>query len=454
MTLHLADAPDLNLFTGLPLYVQIFYWVVLTITLSSGLSVVVLIVNARRYGMAHDDTHSSNDVESDFLWIFMVPALNEEVTIADSVTRLRRTHVRHRMILVINDGSDDRTGEVLDSLAGPDLTVLTRVAPHARRGKAAALNNAFSYVRDVLLPSSEYAQWSADRVILGIVDADGRLSPNACQKLGPSFENPSVGGAQCLVRIYNRGHLLTWAQDIEFRSFGYVFQAGRAHWGTANMGGNGQFNRFSALAEVSDGDGPWRDRLTEDQDLGVRLVQQGWQGVQVNEATIEQQGLRSIRRLYRQRTRWAQGAWQALGLVPSVGRSRVTVLARVDCLFYLLTPALQLTTGIGFVSAVLLATMSDVALLPGNLLVALIFVSVGFGPGIATLLMSGRGPKNILYAAIAVLPYTVYSWLIFPVLVQSVIRQLSGRTAWAKTAREAIEAPHAEHASVATSEFS
>lgn len=43
-------------------------------------------------------------------------------------------------------------------------------------------------------------------------------------------------------------------------------------WGTAGLGGNGQFNRLSALDEIADHDGPWHDRLTEDQDLGLRLI--------------------------------------------------------------------------------------------------------------------------------------------------------------------------------------
>ena len=77
---------------------------------------------------------------------------------------------------------------------------------------------------------------------------------------------------QSLVRIYNRGHLLTWLQDVEFSVYGYLFQAGRDHWGTAGMGGNGQFNRLSALDDIADEEGPWRDRLTEDQDLGLRLI--------------------------------------------------------------------------------------------------------------------------------------------------------------------------------------
>lgn len=140
-----------------------------------------------------------------------------------------------------------------------------------------------------------------------IVDADGRLDPSAPAYVAAHFENPSVGGVQGLVWIYNRGGPLTWLQDLEFSVYGHLFQAGRDDWGTAGMGGNGQFNRLSALEQVDDGRGPWRHRLTEDQDLGLRLIAAGWNGRQELRATVDQQGLPRIRSLLRQRTRWSQG---------------------------------------------------------------------------------------------------------------------------------------------------
>ena len=45
--------------------------------------------------------------------MFLVPALNEEVTIADSVDRLLTVEAEQRAILVIDDGSTDGTGAVL-----------------------------------------------------------------------------------------------------------------------------------------------------------------------------------------------------------------------------------------------------------------------------------------------------------------------------------------------------
>ncbi len=428
-----------DIFAGLPLWVQVLFWLVLAITVSSFVSVTTLLVLAARFrGRVRGDVRRDpgGAGEERFLWVFLVPALNEEVTIADSVARLRHVAATHAMILVINDGSDDRTGEILAGIDDPRLNVLTRSAPHAREGKAAALNAAYAHVRSELREDPALAMWDEDHVIVVVVDADGRLDPDAPRSAARHFRDGGVGGVQSLVRIYNRRGWLTWAQDVEFSSFGLVFQAGRAWWGTANMGGNGQFNRLSALASIDDGSGPWRDRLTEDQDLGVRLIQAGWAGVQDNSVAIDQQGLNSLRRLYRQRVRWAQGSWQALALLRGVPRLRVPFVARVDSVYYLLTPALQLLTGFALVVSIVFAFLSGVPYRPSHWWILIFFMTLSFGPGVVTLALRGGRWYSPFVALVLVIPYTAYSWIVFPVLAVGLFRQLSGRRSWAKTARE------------------
>ncbi|MCB1297792.1 MAG: glycosyltransferase [Microthrixaceae bacterium] len=428
-------------FAGTPLVLQILFLTVLGIASSTLISLAVLVAASSRHRRARRRERAGEEVgERDFLWVFLVPALNEEVTIADSVSRLLHTECTNRVILVINDGSEDATGEVLAGIASDDLHVLTRVAPQARLGKAAALNQAFAHVRTDILRQERYAGFSPDRVILGVVDADGRIDADAPARVAWHFADERMGGVQLRVRIYNRRGYLTWAQDVEFSAFAYVFQAGRASWGTANMGGNGQFNRLSALASVTEAEGPWRDRLTEDQDLGVRLIQAGWRGSQENLAVVNQQGLNSLRRLLRQRTRWAQGAWQALDLLPGSGRIDARFIARVDAVFYLLTPVLQLLTGLALVATLILAFVYDIPLVPSTLLFTILFLCIGFGPGMVTLLLRGNGWREFGYALLVVIPYTAYSWLVFPALLRGLGRHLVGRRGWAKTAREPLQA--------------
>ena len=423
-----------TLFAGLPIELVVLFWIAFMLAIASLISVSTLIVAGRhtRHGRPPGDA-----TEGDFLWVFLVPALNEAVTIADSVGRLRQTQASNRLILVIDDGSDDGTGEIVEGLGDDDVAVLTRRMPDARHGKAAALNDAIGHVTRLLETDPALARWTRDQVIVAIVDADGRLDAKAPVAVAPHFSSRLMGGVQVRVEIYNRNRYLTWAQHVEFAAFGLVFQSGRAAWGTANMGGNGQFNRLSALLSITEGPGPWRDRLTEDQDLGVRLIQNGWKGAQENGTRVEQQGVSEVRRLLRQRTRWAQGTLQAIPLLRGVGAVRGTI-ARADAIFYLLTPIFQMIMGIDVVLTLTLGIFFGVPLIPTVVAVLLASFILGFGPGFASLMLTGRGIRGVLFAIVAVFPYTAYSWLIYPTLYRAAFRQLTRRTGWAKTAREPL----------------
>ncbi|MGH2960539.1 MAG: glycosyltransferase [Solirubrobacterales bacterium] len=299
---------------------------------------VVLFV--RGHNSRRQAPQQNQQLADEFTWVFMVPALNEEVTIADSVERLLAVEVSNKRIIVIDDGSEDSTPQILAEISHPALIPLRRNKPAAQTGKAAALNWTYRQL-DKLLGDTD-----PSRVIVVIVDADGRLHTDAPSWIAGHFADPQVGGVQSQVRIYNRRKLLAWFQDIEFGVYGALFQSGRNTWGTAGMGGNGQFNRLSALRDVADETGPWRDKLTEDQDLGLRLLGAGWLGHQELRATVDQQGLSKLRPLLRQRTRWSQGNLQAMSLLGTVARSPRSRVARFESMLYLLMPIWQSIIGI------------------------------------------------------------------------------------------------------------
>ena len=169
---------------------------------------------------------------------------------------------------------------------------------------------------------------------------------------------------QALVRIYNRGGFLTNMQDLEFAIYGSVYQAGKNREGTAGMGGNGQFNRLSALDSIVEEAGPWRDRLTEDQDIGLRLLSAGWRSHQEVRAEVHQQGVPRLRPLLRQRTRWAQGNLQSIDLLASTLRAPFSRGARLEEALYLFMPLWQTAVGLGFVTAVVLCATGQVGVRP------------------------------------------------------------------------------------------
>ena len=313
--------------------------------------------------------------------------------------------------------------------------MLRREPPEARQGKAAALNYAYRRLGELV------GETPRDEVIVVVVDADGRLAPDAPRYAAAHFADERVGGVQSLVRIYNRGRVLTWFQDVEFAVYGFLYQAGRTRWGTAGMGGNGQFNRLSALDEVADHAGPWRDRLTEDQDLGLRLIGAGWHGRQELRAVVEQQGLPGLRRLFRQRTRWSQGNLQAMGLLRVVRHAPVSLVARLDQFTYLLMPIWQAVVGASLIGSLVLWAIGEVDFWDGGPLWQLAFFYVlGVGGVVLGCVARGapRGLRGILGGLLVAQAYAFYSWLLWPVLVRATLRQLTDRRGWAKTERERV----------------
>jgi 1,2-diacylglycerol 3-beta-glucosyltransferase len=268
-------------------------------------------------------------------FVFLIPCLNEERVISATLDRLHGMGLQNFLVIVIDDACDDETAQVVRSRATEHVLLLRRSLPEARKGKGAALNAAIEHLVD---HPRLHGRASAD-IVICLLDADGRLDPSAPEAASRCFADPRVGGVQVAVRIENRDEgVLARLQDMEFVCYTEIFQRCRSLGGFAGLGGNGQFTRLSAL--VSLGRQPWSASiLTEDLDLGVRLGLAGWRTAYTSEAAVNQQGLKDIRRLVRQRSRWFQGLLQCWRLIPSVAR-QAAGRRRMDTLHLLLSPVL------------------------------------------------------------------------------------------------------------------
>lgn len=262
----------------------------------------------------------------------LVPCLNEERVIANTLRCLLDGQPGVR-IVVVDDGSEDGTSRIARAVGGGSITLIRRTPPAVRQGKGAALNAGLGAVR------AHVAKEGLDpgRVLVCVLDADGRMTPGAASRVTELFEEPAVGGAQLAVRVRGRNRWALRLQDLEFWALSALTQFGRVATGTVSMGGNGQFSRLSALDQV--GTRPWSDSLTEDLDLGISLAARGWSVTSTTHAFVSQQGLTSPRRLLRQRTRWYHGHMSALTRLPELwGRQAVGILGRIELTGYLLVP--------------------------------------------------------------------------------------------------------------------
>ena len=409
-----------------------------------GYTVTLLVISRRPPRRSADGRRGALDPGMRI--VVLMPCLNEAEVIAASVQRLLDIHDPGLHVMVIDDGSDDGTGDVVQALGDPRAEVLRRVLPNARRGKGEALNNALAVVRE------RFAGCDPSSVIIGVVDADGRLDPHAIAEARRAFAPAEVGAVQMGVRINNRfSSLLARMQDMEFVVFTAVFQEGRRRLGSVGMGGNAQFARLSALNSL--GRRPWTRSLTEDFDLGVRLNGAGWTNEYWGRAAVHQQGVTSGRRLLRQRTRWFQGNLQSAHLLGRVAR-RQRGLSRADSLWQILTPSMLLAGSFliaSFLSTLVLAVTAAVRGAPQSWLWVLGAYLLAFGPGLVFGWLYWRVERSEGLGPLRALAYSHLFVLygLMPCLIgwRALARQATGRTGWAKTAREVD--PEEEQATLA-----
>lgn len=366
--------------------------------------------------------------------IFVMPCLNEGLVIGASLRRLLSLDYPNFHIVVIDDGSDDDTADVVRTFDDPRLILFQRKLPNARQGKGHALNAAFKFI----LGGGVLPNLDPENTVLAVVDADGHMDPESLNYVIPAFEDTTLAGAQIGVRINNRtSNLLARMQDFEFVVYTELFQRGRVKLKSVGLGGNGQFVRVSAMQSL--GPSPWSSSLTEDLDLGVRLTLAGYRIDYCPNVAVHQQGLESTGRWLRQRARWFQGFLQGWGQLADI-LTRLRGSRRVD-LFYLLTsPVLILITTfltlsfltwmIGFAVNLVAGTAQPSWLLLWTYVLA-------FGPGILlSLAYRGHEPGLGYIKAIAFGHlYVVYSLLWVLAGWRAVWNQIRGKTGWAKTER-------------------
>jgi 1,2-diacylglycerol 3-beta-glucosyltransferase len=366
----------------------------------------------------------------------VIPCLNEERVIAASLDRLVELDYPRMHVLVIDDGSDDDTAAIVKNHPDVRVKLLQRTLPHARQGKGEALNAAVRHIR-----SGAVVPWTdADDVIVCVVDADGRLEPHVLDEVLPVFDDRQLGAAQIGVRINNRHqNLLARMQDIEFVLYTEVFQRGRRHLGSVCLGGNGQFVRLSALLSL--GDAPWSRSLSEDLDLGVRLLLQGWTTEFCPQVSVHQQGLVHLRRWVRQRTRWFQGHLQAWTLVPWVLR-HLSGTRRVDLLYHLTSPYLLLVTSFLSTAFLLWIAAVTIGIFTGTAGFSLWWLSaylIAFGPtllfGVIYWKQERATGLRISSAVVLMHGYVAYCVLWYVSGWRATVRSLLGDDSWAKTDR-------------------
>lgn len=223
----------------------------------------------------------------------LIAAYAEELSIANTLEALLKLDYPAYEVIVVNDGSTDRTAEIVRSYIprGPIRLVDKKV----NEGKAMALNDALPLCRGE---------------ILLLIDADIVVNPDILTQVVPHFRSGRVGAVTGNPRVANRGGLLKTLQAIEFASIISMQRRAQRIWGRVmTVSGAVVAFRRSAILDV----GPFLTSMaTEDIDMTWRLQMRFWDVRYEPRAIAWMQVPPNLKELWKQRRRWARGLAQVL----------------------------------------------------------------------------------------------------------------------------------------------
>ncbi|MFE0641381.1 bifunctional polysaccharide deacetylase/glycosyltransferase family 2 protein [Streptomyces sp. NPDC058877] len=342
----------------------------------------------------------------------LVPAYNEEAGIEATVRSLLASTHRDIQVVVIDDGSSDRTFEIAESIDDPRVMVVRQ--PNA--GKAAALNTGLA--------------WAHHDVVV-MIDGDTVFEPEAVHRLVQPLADPRVGAVSGNTKVGNRQGVLGRWQHLE-----YVigFNLDRRMYDVLECmptvpGAIGAFRR-GALAGVG---GVSEDTLAEDTDLTMALCRAGWRVVYEESAIAWTEAPSTVRQLWKQRYRWCYGTLQAMwkhrravvegGQSGKLGRRGLLYLLLFQTVLPLLAPLVDVFAVYGLL-------FQDAGQALG---VWLGFTAVQVGTAVYALRLDRERFEPIWTLPLQIV---VYRQLMYLVVVQSVVTALLGsRLGWHRMQR-------------------
>jgi cellulose synthase/poly-beta-1,6-N-acetylglucosamine synthase-like glycosyltransferase/peptidoglycan/xylan/chitin deacetylase (PgdA/CDA1 family) len=223
----------------------------------------------------------------------IVPAYNEEFVIEATLRSLLNSDYENFEIIVVDDGSQDGTSEVVRERFSDEP--LVRLFTEDNAGKAAALNFGLRQARGDLIVA---------------LDADTQFPAETIRALARRFVDPAIGAVAGNAKVGNRINLVTRWQALEYIT-------------SQNMDRRA-FASLNCITVVPGAVGAWRRELiqecggfsegtlAEDQDLTLQIRKRGYKIGYEETAIGWTEAPQNLRSLAKQRFRWAYGTLQCL----------------------------------------------------------------------------------------------------------------------------------------------
>ncbi|MFI4950478.1 MAG: glycosyltransferase, partial [Caulobacterales bacterium] len=363
----------------------------------------------------------------------LIPCFNEEKVIESSVRRILASNWARVEVLVLDDGSQDHTAEVVRRAFADEPRVTLMAFDNG--GKARALNRGLT---------------KASGEVVVALDADTLFPPDTLAKLARWFVDPQVGAVAGNALVGNRRNLITRWQALEYVTAQNLERRALAALGAVTVvpGAVGAWRRaaLEALGGYPD------DTLAEDQDLTLSMQRAGWRVEFDPEARAYTEAPETVGGLLKQRFRWSFGTLQciykhraALFDVkrPVLGFIALPQIWLFQIVLTAIAPLVDLAIVWSLISAVYAWAFHPVEWSPDNLMRPLFFwaafIFLDLSAGTIGMALERRAP----WADLVWMPIQRFGYrqLMYYVVVKSIDAALHGaRVGWGKLERRATAA--------------
>ena len=224
----------------------------------------------------------------------MVPCYNEGDNLDESIPHLLQLRYPNYELIFINDGSKDNTGEIIDRWAAKETKI---TALHQEnQGKASALNHGLTIAK------GKY---------VACIDGDAVLDYYALDYMVQALEkDPKYAATTGNPRVRNRSTILGRLQVSEFSSIIGLIKRAQGLMGTIfTVSGVCCLFRKDVMEEI----GGWStNMITEDIDISWKIQIAGYNIMYEPRALCWVLMPESMKGLYKQRLRWAQGGAETI----------------------------------------------------------------------------------------------------------------------------------------------
>lgn len=236
----------------------------------------------------------------------IIPAFNEEKTISNCVYSAIEQSYKYREVIVVDDGSSDNTGRILDDINSQMRNPDDLIVVHKKNGgKSTAIN--------------EGVKNYATGELITVLDADSVLSSNALEEMSSYFYDPQVLAIASNVRIAKPLKFIEYVQQMEYL-LGYRLKGSEETLGLEYIiGGIGSTFRKWAMVKVGYYD---TDTITEDIDFTLKLLNyfgnKQWKFGYAEDVIAYTPPVHYFSQLLKQRYRWKYGRFKALFKYPNL----------------------------------------------------------------------------------------------------------------------------------------